>query len=228
MNTTRTTCVVNLPGPRRGRTPDALVQERERALLDEAEKLFILHGYHRVSIATIASTVRVATKTIYLKFGNKRGMLRAIIERNLRTWRQQIAAVERSGADLRAQLDELAYLMLRRMLSMPDARLRVDAVAERDEELADLVAAADVPYRQSVLRLLAYLPACRQTTAPDVNVLADMFIGCVLGSHIGVIAGGVLQNAAPDQLRHMAKVGVAAFLKWAGSHSGPTIISETR
>lgn len=228
MNTNQTTPVVTLPGLRRGRTPDARAPERERAVLDVAEKLFILHGYHHVSIATIACTVRVATKTIYAKFGNKRGMLRAIVERNLRTWRQQITAIERSGADVRGQLDALACLMLRRMLSMPDARLRADAAAERDEELAVLVAAADGPYRQSLVRLLACLPACRQATGPDVNVLADMFIGCVLGPHIGVIAGGVLQNADPDRLRHMAELRVAAFLTWAGSHSGPTIISETR
>lgn len=219
MNTTPTTSVVALPGPRRGRTPDALVSERERALLDEAEKLFIRHGYHQVSIATVANTVRVATKTIYVKFGNKRGMLRAILERDLRAWREEIVAVERSGAGVRAQLGEFAYLILRRMLSIPEARLRVDAVAERDEELADLVAAADVPYRQSLVRVLARLPACRQAAAPDVNVLADLFIGCVLGRYIGVIAGGVLQDADPDRLRHMSGRGVAAFL---------ATISETR
>lgn len=219
MNSSPTTFVVTLPGPRRGRPPDALVPERERALLDAAEKLFIQHGYHQVSIATIATTVHVATKTIYIKFGSKRGMLRALIERDLRAWRDKIAAVERSGAGVHEQLGELAGLMLRRMLTLPDARLRVDAVAERDEELAELVAAADVPWRQSLVRLLARLPACRATAATDVNVLADLFIGCVLGRHIGAIAGGVLRDADPDRLLHMAGPGVAAFL---------TTIAETR
>lgn len=212
MHSSPATSVVTLPGPRRGRPPAALVPERERALLDGAARLFVQHGYRQVSIATIATTVRVATKTIYFRFGSKRGMLRALIERDLRAWREQIAAVERSGAGVREQLGELACLMLRRMLTVPDARLRVDAIAERDEELAELVATADVPWRQSLVRLLARLPASRAAAATDIDVLADLFIGCVLGRHIGTIAGGVRRDTDPDRLRHMAGLGVAAFL----------------
>jgi TetR/AcrR family transcriptional repressor of mexJK operon len=192
-----------------GRHPAAVLEARERDMLDVAKQLFVRDSYHQVSIATIATTVRVATKTIYDRFGGKRGLLRAIVERDLDDWHRQVEAIEESGADVRARLEALACLMLRRALSEQRAHLHADAVAERSPELAELVAPMAVRDRRLLERLIGELLG---SDAPAV--LCDAFVGCVLGRHIGTIAGGTDRHADLDQLRRMAADSVAGFLRW--------------
>jgi TetR/AcrR family transcriptional repressor of mexJK operon len=213
--------VAILPARRRGggRHPAAALQERERDLLDVAKQLFVRDSYHQVSIATIATTVRVATKTIYDRFGGKHGLLRAVVERDVGDWRRQVEAVEASGADLRTRLEALACLLLRRALSEQRARLHADAVAERSPELAALVAPVAACDRELLERLMAELRASGATPAPAV--LGDAFVGCVLGRHIGAIGAGAERHADGEQLRRMAAAGVAGFLALAGCAGRP-------
>jgi TetR/AcrR family transcriptional repressor of mexJK operon len=204
--------------PRRrggGRHPAAALQERERDLLDVAKQLFVRDSYHQVSIATIATTVRVATKTIYVKFGGKRGLLRAIVERDLDDWQRQVEAIEASGADIRARLETLACLMLRRALSEQRAHLHADAMVERSPELAELVAPVAACDRAALARLMAELHDRPGSAAAGPDILGDAFIGCVLGRHIGAHRG-LEHYADAERLQDMAAAGVAAFLALVG------------
>jgi AcrR family transcriptional regulator len=205
------------PARRRGggRPSAAAMQERERNLLDVAKQLFVRDSYHQVSIATIATTVRVATKTIYDKFGGKHGLLRAVLERDVDDWNRQVEAIEASGADIRARLETLACLMLRRALSEQRAHLHADAVAERSPELAELVAPVAACDRAMLERLMTELHACPGGAAAAPDVLGDAFIGCVLGRHIGA-HNSMARHADPERLQDMAAAGVAGFLALAG------------
>jgi len=202
--------------PGAGRHPAEALQARERDLLDVAKQLFVRDSYHQVSIATIAATVRVATKTIYVKFGGKRGLLRAVVEREVRDWQRQVEAIEASGEDIRDRLVALARLMLRRALSEQRARLHADSVAERSPELASLVAPVAACDRALIERLMVELRTCQDGAAPGPAILTDAFIGCVLGRHIGTIGIGMDCHPDPAQLQRMAAEGVAGFLALAG------------
>ena len=205
------------PARRRGggRHSAAALQERERDLLDVAKQLFVRDSYHQVSIATIATTVRVATKTIYDKFGGKHGLLRAIVERDVDDWKRQLEAIEASDADIRARLEILACLMLRRALSEQRAHLHADAVAERSPELAELVAPVAACDRAVLVRLMAELHECPGGAAIGPDILGDAFIGCVLGRYIGANRS-MERYADPERLQGMAAVGVAGFLALVG------------
>jgi TetR/AcrR family transcriptional repressor of mexJK operon len=215
------TQAVNAPGRRRGagRHPAAVLEARERDLLDVAKQLFVRDSYHQVSIATIATTVRVATKTIYVKFGGKRGLLRAVVERDVDDWQRQAAGIEASAADVRGRLEALARLMLQRALSEQRARLHADAIAERSPELAALVAPVASSDRALLERLMTELHGDGAPPGPDV--LCDAFVGCVLGRHIGAIAAGAERLADGEQLRQMAAAGVAGFLALTGRAGRP-------
>lgn len=197
-----------------GRHPAAVLQARERNLLDVAEQLFVRHSFHQVSIATIATTVRVATKTIYLKFGGKRGLLQAVVARDLHDWNRQVAAIEASNTDVRERLEALAGLMLRRALSTQRALLHADAVSERSPELAELVASVTARDRQLLERLIAELQARAGGATASGAVLSDAFVGCVLGRHIGAIVGGTGLPTDGEALARMAADSVAGFLEW--------------
>lgn len=57
--------------------------ETQRHILDNAQRLFEQRGYLAVSMGTIAIEADVASKTIYLAFGTKGGVLRAVWQRVL-------------------------------------------------------------------------------------------------------------------------------------------------
>ena len=57
------------------------MDRRIDALLELAGKLFLERGYSKTSLAAVAQEGRVALRTIYVKFGGKAGLFKAVIER---------------------------------------------------------------------------------------------------------------------------------------------------
>lgn len=55
--------------------------ERRRAILDAAEDLFLEQGYGRVSLGAIVRRSGGSLATMYELFGNKQGLLRAVVGR---------------------------------------------------------------------------------------------------------------------------------------------------
>ncbi|HEU4877771.1 MAG TPA: TetR/AcrR family transcriptional regulator [Sphingomicrobium sp.] len=60
-------------------TPDRRL-ERRRAMIEAAESLFLEQGYDATSLAAIVKRSGGSLATLYELFGNKQGLLRAIIE----------------------------------------------------------------------------------------------------------------------------------------------------
>jgi AcrR family transcriptional regulator len=104
--------------PGRRRTPRAV---RERQMLEVASRIFSERGYERVSMDEIAAALGLTKPMLYSYFGSKEGLF--------------AACAERAGAELRAELREVAD---RRELA-PDRRLwlgvrRVFAFVEEHAE----------------------------------------------------------------------------------------------
>jgi AcrR family transcriptional regulator len=73
-------------------------------ILAEAQRLFERDGYAATSMATIASAAGVALKTVYLGFGSKPALLRAVWHRALRGDRDDVPVGEQAW--FRDVLDE--------------------------------------------------------------------------------------------------------------------------
>lgn len=84
-----------------------------REIVEAAQRLFIAHGYARVTVAQIAREARVAPKTVYASAGSKAGLLHEIIE----------SAVAGSGA--------LATLEAVRATADPDEAVTILAAGTR-------------------------------------------------------------------------------------------------
>lgn len=56
-------------------------QRTREALLDAAERVFVLRGYHPTQVADIVSEVAVGQGTFYRQFGSKRALLDELFER---------------------------------------------------------------------------------------------------------------------------------------------------
>lgn len=64
------------------------------AILDAAERLFLRDGYGPTSVAAVAREAGVATKTVYLGFDTKAGLLRAVWNRRLRGGLEDVPVAE--------------------------------------------------------------------------------------------------------------------------------------
>jgi AcrR family transcriptional regulator len=93
---------------------EAQAKETRRAILAAALELFVTNGYTATTIQAIADDAGVAVQTVYAVFGNKRELLRQLIESTI------------TGDDEPAPITERAEAHA--VAAEPDARRR----AERD------------------------------------------------------------------------------------------------
>src|SRR3954453_10964801 len=103
--------------PVRGRTSKCRLNARDDGLIDVAERLFMTHGYGHVSIDLIARTAGVAARTIYLRFGGKRGLLDVVIERERARGDEYIAMLAQDKRNPEKTLVGLAVYVLGHALS---------------------------------------------------------------------------------------------------------------
>ena len=104
----------------------AQARETRRAILDAAHELFVTTGYAATTIQAIAEHGGVAVQTVYAVFGNKRELLRQLIERTI------------AGDDEPAQIIERPEA--RALAAEPDARRRAELDAAMSREVAERVA----------------------------------------------------------------------------------------
>lgn len=100
-------------------------QETRRSILQAAGELFVDSGYAATTIQAIAERAGVAVQTVYAVYGNKRQLLRQVIETAITGDDAALPITER--ADARAVADE------------PDARRRAELYAALSRSISDRV-----------------------------------------------------------------------------------------
>src|SRR5262245_22009367 len=74
-----------------GRPPEAADADVRGQLLDAAEKLFLKHGFERVTARELGDAAGTSAAMIHYYFGNKLGLFRAMLDRAVEPFRQLIA-----------------------------------------------------------------------------------------------------------------------------------------
>ncbi len=112
---------------------EAQARETRRSILDAAHELFVAAGFAATTIQAIAEHAGVAVQTVYAVFGNKRELLRQLIERTITGDDEPLPITERAEA--------------RAVAAEPDAHRRaaMDAALSRaiTERVAPIVRVAD-------------------------------------------------------------------------------------
>lgn len=70
-------------------------RQTRRRILDAAQTLFAKRGYGAATMNVIASAAGVATDTVYATFGNKRGILKALMEVRVGGDDRDVAVIDR-------------------------------------------------------------------------------------------------------------------------------------
>ncbi|KFI08874.1 TetR/AcrR family transcriptional regulator [Massilia sp. BSC265] len=170
-----------------GRPKASEVEARIQELIDAAGCLFLKHGYAGVSLEAIAREARVAVRTIYVKFGGKAGLLKAVLQAR----RERFFPVGKMDVDqrpIREVIDEFAGYFYD-MLCEPDAMTLqrvVMAEAGSSPELAEAFYEAGPRMTREMLERYFARPDVRAQLRSDVPValLPSHLIACVNGDPV--------------------------------------------
>lgn len=171
-----------------GRPRAADIEARNQELIDAACRLFLEHGYTRVSLETIAREARVAVRTIYVKFGGKAGLLKAALaSRRERLFGEH--AIDTDMRPLREVIDEFAR-DYHALLIAPEAiamQRVVIAEAGSNPELAEAFHEGGPRMTREMLDRYFRRPDVRSQLRDDVplDLLPAHLIGCICGDPIG-------------------------------------------
>ncbi|MEX5748325.1 TetR/AcrR family transcriptional regulator [Massilia sp. X63] len=184
---TKATPETTSPVKSAGRPKASEVEARTRELIDVAGCLFLKHGYAGVSLETIAREARVAVRTIYVKFGGKAGLLKAVLAAR----RERFFPVGKMDVDprpLREVIDEFAGYFYD-MLCEPDAMTLqrvVMAEAATNPELAEAFYEAGPRMTRDMLERYFARPDIRAQLRPDapLALLPSHLIACINGDPV--------------------------------------------
>jgi TetR/AcrR family transcriptional regulator, mexJK operon transcriptional repressor len=174
---------------RGGRLTRNAVLERDRRLLDNATELFLERGFDATSIDAVADAARVSKPTVYAQYGDKRGLFKAVLKREIDRWLAPLAmAVEiqlgtGSKSSPGRQLFELGKQMIA-FSTRPHAGATGRILASQATNFPEL---AELAHREGWLRAVANLARLFERfndeglMKVDPAVVAEVYLNVVIG-----------------------------------------------
>lgn len=167
-----------------GRPRAADLEARNNNLIEKAGRLFVKNGYGNVSLEMIAREAHVAVRTIYVKFGGKSGLFKAVLSANRDKFfaPQQLKTDQRPFKDVIGEFSE-HFLD---MITAPDAlevQRMVIAEAKTNPEMAHSFFEAGPRQSREMLAHYFARPDIRQQLRADLalELLPPFLLNCVTG-----------------------------------------------
>jgi len=184
-----------------GRPRAAEVEARLEDLKRTAGCLFLDKGYGNVSLEMIAREARVAVRTIYIKFGGKIGLLRALLQ-DKRAQFFDTMDMDNDPRPVKEVLDEFAT-RLYSLLTSPDAvglQRMLAAEARDNPELVDTFFTMGPNVTRDAIARYLRRPDVRAQLRDDLPEaqLPVHFINCVVGDQLSRVLRDQ-QEGTPEQ-----------------------------
>jgi AcrR family transcriptional regulator len=171
-----------------GRPRKGEANKRRDHLVDVASALFLEAGYHRVSLARIASEAGVAVRTIYDAFGGKAGLFEAVLRAGRARFIDDEEVLEPGAASIAAVLERFGLRYLRFLTDPQVVRLRRIVLSEAGTSQQLEQAFRDAGPGQTQSQLARYFSdeRVRGQIRPDVplELLPTYFIACIAGEYL--------------------------------------------
>ncbi len=200
---------------RRGRPRQSEVAERQAEMLDAATAELVERGYSRFTVSGVAERAHTSKSTVYSWFGNREGLLRAVIERYYD--RSAIGLPDSLPAthDPRRVLTAMGSSMIR--VLQGDVALALHRAAATDPDLGPVVIEC------SALRLkpvyadyFAELAGAGLLAFDDAEVAAKVFFGlCLQDDHSMALLGSAPMT--PAQATTRAELAADVVLSYYGT-----------
>jgi AcrR family transcriptional regulator len=169
-------------------------------LLDKALELFSQHGYERTSVETITATAGMAKRTVYLRFGDKKALFIAVLQRAIERWRVPIARLQEAESDnLEESLLAIGQILVDNLLSPAGLRLLrlTNAESGRMPEIGEYTV------QEGSGRTIAYIADLFRRhfqrhgiEVPEADDAAEAFLHLIVGGPANATAWGVLRDKA--------------------------------
>lgn len=198
----------------RGKYPKSNVS-RER-ILEAATELFSTRGYAGAGVDKLAARSGIAKTAIYYHFGNKEGLLAAVLERAAGQWIEGIEqAVRQAGDDPLQRLDR-ALAGMRAMLEERPwiynlFQILALEIAEEKPEIGATLKAILAKARQAIVD---GFNEALGTELPQADVLATLLLATLDGISLGLqIQADVSLDDMFRELRRLVAFMVATRLR---------------
>ena len=166
---------------RPGRPTD---KAKRDAILGAAGASFLEHGFAASSIEQIAADAGVSKVTVYNRFGDKRGLFAAAVERECEQISTAMAVPDLPSGALRARLTTIGEAMVA-FLSRPEFirfERRVAAETEHDPAIgAAFLAAGPHRMKRAFAELIAAMGEGGELTVDDPELAAEQFASMCKG-----------------------------------------------
>lgn len=167
--------------------------QRLAAILGAAEQVFLEKGYERGSLDDVARHANASKATIYAHFGNKLGLLRAILETRVNEITEPLKAAETAHAPVRDVLAEFGRNFLRTLLAPGPLKFYRLMVSE-GVNFPDLARAwFNGGPSTNIAKLSVFLKhriALGELDASDPQTIAEFFLMALRGTlHMQAAAG---------------------------------------
>ena len=166
---------------RPGRPTD---KAKRDAILGAAGASFLEHGFAASSIEQIAADAGVSKVTVYNRFGDKRGLFAAAVERECEQISTALAVPDLPSGALRARLTTIGEAMVA-FLSRPEFirfERRVAAETEHDPAIgAAFLAAGPHRMKRAFAELIAAMDEAGELTVDDPELAAEQFASMCKG-----------------------------------------------
>lgn len=90
---------------------------RGQLILDAAQKLFLKHGFDKTSLEMIITESGGSRRSIYNEFGNKQGLLMAVLHQQISLQTQTIASITTTKLGYQEALKEMCFRFVKGMVS---------------------------------------------------------------------------------------------------------------
>lgn len=159
-----------------------LRQDREDRIEQATYELLAEKGYGSTSMLSIAKRAKCSNETLYNWYGDKVGLIRALVSRNAaqaRTLLEQ--ALETEGSALEV-LDQFGPVLLGILLGDKAVALNRAAAADASGELgAELAASGRGVIAPRLGALLERAMASGEIPASDVQAAVELYLGVLIG-----------------------------------------------
>ncbi|MCR4521294.1 TetR/AcrR family transcriptional regulator [Bosea sp. 47.2.35] len=191
--------------------------ERQREIEAVAYRLIRDRGYGGVSMLAIAKEAKASNETLYRWYGNKRGLLTAMVERNAQATADMLRAAIEDGADAIATLERIAPILLSMLLG--EKAILLNRAAASDET-GELGAAINLAGRSAVFPLIETLIAGGMATggrdAPSARVATEWFLCLLIGDQQIRRVTRALEQPSEVEIGVRVASALSAFRKLCG------------